>query len=195
MQIIHHLVEGELDEAIAVRIIQAAGHQPGVCYGKRGIGYIEAKVRGFNNAVQEVPCLALVDFMDTGQACPAEVVSRWLPHRHQNMLFRVMVREIESWVIADRRNLARFLQINLVRVPLNPEQMPDPKLSLVNLARHSRSSLIRDAIVPDFGSTAQVGRLYHSEMRRFISELWNAEEARENSSSLNRCLLRLEALH
>jgi hypothetical protein len=194
MQVINHLVEGELDEAVAVRIIQAAKHYPGVCYGKKGVGYIKEKVRGFNKAVHQAPFLTLVDFMDTGQSCPPEVVSGWLPHRHQKMLFRVVVREIESWIIADRRNLARFLKIHLVRVPVNPEQLTDPKLALVNLARHSRSALVRDAVVPESGSTAQVGRLYLSEMRRFVIEVWDAQEARENAPSLNKCLISLEEL-
>jgi hypothetical protein len=48
--------------------------------------------------------------------------------------------------------------------------------------------------VPESGSTAQVGRLYLSEMRRFVIEVWDAQEARENAPSLNKCLISLEEL-
>lgn len=194
MAAINLIVEGDLDEAVAGRIVQTAGHDLGVCYGKRGYGYIQSKIAGFNMAARNVHYLALVDFMDTGLPCPAEVIAQWVPNRQQNMLFRVVVREIESWLLADRINLARFLGISATRVPVSPEQINDPKLTLVNLARLSKNSRIRSALVPDVGSTAQVGRLYTSEMKVFISGLWDIDVARSNSSSLNKCLLRLEEL-
>ncbi len=194
MSIVHYLVEGGIDEAVAVRIIQTAGHIPGVCYGKKGYGYIRDKIQGFNRAVQQIPCLALVDFMDTGLVCAAEVVARWLPNRHANMYFRVVVREIESWLLADRTNLARFLRISITRLPATPEQIVDPKLTLINLARHSTSGRIREALVPEQGSTAQVGKLYTSELKRFVSEDWDLQIARTNAPSLDRCLRRLEGL-
>lgn len=194
MSIINYLVEGDIDEAVAVKIIQTAGHTSGVCYGKRGHGYIRAKIQGFNRSVQQVPCLALVDFMDTGLDCAVEVLTRWLPHRHANMFFRIVIREIESWLLADSVNLARFLGINKDRVPTNPEQINDPKLTLVNLARHSKIGKVRTALVPEQGSTAQVGKLYTSEVNKFVRESWNVEAARLNSPSLDMCVRRLEAL-
>jgi hypothetical protein len=195
MSIINLLVEGDLDEAAAVRLVETVGHTPGVCYGKKGLSYITTKIQGFNNSVYQVPCLALVDFMDTNLDCPPEVITQLLPIRNPNMLLRVVVRELESWLLADRNNIARFLQINIDQVPIAPEQIHDPKQTLVNLARRSRSSKLRSALVPNQGSTAQVGKLYASEMKRFISELWNIESARTNADSLDRCLSSLESLN
>lgn len=199
MAIIHPLVEGNLDEAVAFKIIKATGHTSGTCYGRKGIGYIKNKIQGFNQTARSIYYLTLVDFMDTQVinprlSCPPEVVTSWLPHRQPKMIFRVIVREIESWLLADRSNLAKFLKVNAGKIPANPEQVPDPKLKLINLARRSRSSQIRSALVPETGSTAQVGRLYDSEMKIFINTLWDIGKARSHAPSLDKCLKRLESL-
>jgi hypothetical protein len=194
MAIINTLVEGDLDEAAAKKIVSATDHIPGVCYGKQGWGYIRKKVGGFNNAARALYCLTLVDFMDTGIDCPPDVVIQWLPYRRPRMLFRVVVRELESWLIADRANLANFLRIDIGLITNHPEQLDDPKRELVNLARHSKYRGIRSALVPDAGSTAQVGKLYVSEMTRFINESWDVGTARHGAPSLDRCLGVLEGI-
>ena len=121
---INVLVEGIIDEAVARRLINETGHQPGVCYGKKGVSYIHQKIRGFNKSAASMPILTLVDFMDTGLKCPPEVTSSWLPHRCANMLCRIVVREIESWILADRNNLSTYLRVASNRVPLDPENVP-----------------------------------------------------------------------
>lgn len=194
MSIVNTLVEGDLDEAAAVKILAATHHVPGVYYGKRGWGYIRNKIQGFNQAARVLHCLTLVDFMDTGLPCPPEVVTSWLPHRQPRMLFRVVVRELESWLLADRGNLADFLRVDLALMPLAPEWLADPKHELINIARHSRLRRIRSAVVPDAGTTAQVGKLYVSEMMQFIETRWDLQVARASAPSLDRCLAALEAL-
>jgi hypothetical protein len=191
---INALVEGIMDEAAAQRIITAAGHQLGICYGKRGCSYIRQKVPGFNEAARDLAILALVDHMDTRLSCAPEVVSLWLLRRRPFMLLRVVVRELESWLLADREGLARFLGIPTGRVPPRPEEVEDPKRTLVNLARQSRSRTMRTSMVPARGSTSREGVLYASEMIRFIHGVWNIEAARINAPSMDRCFQRLEEL-
>ncbi len=159
MALINPLVEGYTDEAAALKLIRATGHTAGICYGKRGCGYIKTKIQRFNRASRSSRYLTLVDLMDTECSCPPEVLARWLPRLAPNMLFQVVVRELESWLLADRENIAHFLGVGLVRIPSNPEEILDPKLKLVNIARSSRSARVRRSLVPDSGSTAQVGKL------------------------------------
>jgi hypothetical protein len=192
--IVNMLVEGPLDEYAAAKIIQSVGHESGICYGKKGCDFIRDNIRRFNKAAHLTPYLTMVDFMDTGLPCPPEVVQEWLPHREPQMLFRLVVRELESWLLADRQGIADFLYIALNKVPHNPEDVGDPKQQLVNLARKSRSKSIRDALVPPPGSTAQVGRLYTSEIARFITSNWSIDEAKLLSPSLAKCISSLEAL-
>jgi hypothetical protein len=194
MAIINTLVEGDLDEAAALKLILTTKHEAGVCYGKRGCGYIKNKIKGFNQAAATLHCLTLVDLMDTDISCSVDLIDQWLPHRNDKMIFRVVVRELESWFIADDENLATFLGIDRTLVPLNPEELKDPKRELVKLASRSRIKQLRSALVPEAGSTAQVGKLYNSEMKRFINSYWDLEVARKTAPSLDRCLRALEAL-
>jgi hypothetical protein len=183
-----------MDEALAIRIIEGTGHMRGTIYGRRGCGYIREKIDGFNRAAQGAYYLALVDHMDTRLQCPPAVLSSWLPSRFPSMILRVVVRELESWLLADRNNIAKFLNISIAKVPISPETLQDPKSTLVSLAKQSRSRHIRSALVPNPGSTAKIGRLYTSEMIRFTNNQWDFRAARENGPSLHRCLVRLETL-
>jgi hypothetical protein len=183
-----------MDEAAASRLIKSTGHTPGTCYGKKGFTYIQEKVRGFNQTSVNTNYLVLVDFMDTGLACPADVVAQWVPHRQPGLIFRVVVRELESWLFADSENLASFLRVSATKIPSDPEQLTDPKLTLVNIARSSRSKSIREALVPEAGSKARVGKLYTSEMTQFIERDWNVENACMNSKSLSKCCKLLEEI-
>lgn len=194
MSVINPLVEGEMDEAAAFKLIEAAGHTPGVCYGKKGCGYIKTKVQGFNRSARTTCYLTLVDLMDTGLSCPPEVLAGWVPHLNRNMLFRVVVRELESWLLADRQNIANFLSVSPIQIPEHPEDIRDPKRELVNIARRSRNARIRRFLVPDSGSTAQVGKLYVSEMNTFINSQWDPQIARRIAPSLDSCLRKLEGL-
>jgi hypothetical protein len=194
MAVINYLVEGEIDEVVAVHIITKLGHEVGAGFGKKGSSYIKHKIGKFNLTAKNICYLTLIDFMDTGCECPAEVIIKWLPNRNDLMLFRVVVKEIESWLLADRKNIAKFLNVNIERIPLDPEAELDPKRQLVNIARGSRSSKIRLALVPGQNSTAQVGKLYTSEIKKFVNEFWDINTARENSPSLDKCLLRLQEI-
>lgn len=194
MATIHTLVEGPMDEAAAAKIIKAAGHVPGTCYGLRGCSYIKKKVRGYNRSAKSIYYLTLIDFMDTGEACAPDVVTEWVPDREPKMLFRIVIQELESWLLADREGIAQFLKVDLLKVPAMPEQLHDPKRQLIQLARRSRNKSIRAALVPEPESKANVGKLYTSEMIRFISMQWDIQKARANAPSLEKCLFRLEEL-
>jgi hypothetical protein len=121
-------------------------------------------------------------------------VSQWLPNRQTTMLLRVVVRELESWLLADHENMATFLSVSKELVPGNSEQLPDPKEEVVRLARRSRSKAIRESLVPRAGSTARVGPLYEAEMIRFIRNHWDISHAASYAPSLARCVQRLREL-
>ncbi|MGE0875350.1 MAG: hypothetical protein AB7O31_11840 [Burkholderiales bacterium] len=172
MATINPLVEGDIDAAIAARLISHTGHNVGIVYGRRGVGYVEAKLAGFNRSAKGSRYLAMVDLMDTANACAPDVVRTWLPHPEPMMLFRVVVREIESWLLADVEGMSEFLGVAPVRFVAQPESIQDPKQMLVNITRHSRSKGTRNSIVPDNRSTATVGPRYNAEMIRFVLEVY-----------------------
>jgi hypothetical protein len=194
MALINSIVEGVLDEAMAARLIEAAGHTHGFCYGKKGSAYIKAKIAKYNQSATSIRYLVLVDFMDTRLPCPGHVSRIWIPNRKPNLIFRVVVREIESWVMADSKNFAEFLHIAQSKVPQNPEQLSDPKQTLINLARSSRRKQIRESLVPETNSTAKIGKLYNSEISQFIANQWDLTKALRNAPSLEKCYQRLQAI-
>jgi hypothetical protein len=188
------VVEGNLDAAVGERLLATTGLGLGTVYGKRGYAYIEANLCRFNQSAHVVPYLALADFMDTGQPCPSRVVAAWLPSPRSLMVFRVVVREIESWLLADRENVAHFLGVPRAKVPSQPELIPDPKQKLVNLARRSRKASVKRLLVPPSGSPGVEGPGYTSELIQFVLHTWDIAAAGANAPSLARCLHALDEL-
>ena len=186
------LIEGHIDEAVARKILNFSGHESGVAYGKKGWTYIHKKIAAFDRSCSAQGLLTLVDLMDTRLACPATVVDEWLPSAHINHVFRIVVREIESWVLADRENIASFLNIPVAKLLFDPDAQVDPKQTLINLARGSRTKVIRNSLVPEAGRSASEGPLYTSEIVRFVTEYWDPSSAREHSKSLASCLSKLQ---
>jgi hypothetical protein len=182
---INPLVEGDIDAAIAMKVIQHAGHDSGIVYGRRGIGYIEKKLPGFNRSARGNRYLALVDLMDTKIACSPDVVRAWLPHPEAGMVFRVVEREIESWLMADVNSMADFLGVPPARFQQLPDAIPDPKQYMVNLARQSRRRTVRTALVPDPRSSSPVGALYNVELSAYVQAHWSPQRARALSPSLD----------
>src|SRR3954468_2916017 len=79
------------------------------CLGRRGIGYIQSKIRGLNEAARGMRIVVLAD-RDRYQNCPIELIQNWLGGpRHPNLVIRFAEMEAESWMIADAESLARFL--------------------------------------------------------------------------------------
>jgi hypothetical protein len=113
------------------------------------------------------------------------------------MCFRVAVRAVEAWLMADRKHLARFLAVNIARIPQNIEAVDHPKLTMVEIVRHSRRREIREDMVPRAGSGCVVGPAYTARLIEFVMSPkigWRPEVAAERSESLNRCLRCLHRL-
>lgn len=188
------LVEGYVDEAVAIRLLLHCGHNAGATFGIKGWSYIQQKAAAFDLGCRGQGLLTLVDRMDTREPCPVVVVQTWVPHRNPFHLFRVVVREIESWILADRESVSNFLAIPLAKISMDPEALDDPKRTLINLARGSRKRAIRDALVPVEGASASEGPLYSSEIIRFVAEQWSPERACQHSPGLEKCVARLNEL-
>ncbi len=186
------VVEDPLSEAVVRRLLRDLPFAVGTCYGRQGFGYIRKRIGVFNHAARTCPFLVLTD-LDTGE-CAAALIRVWLVERRDpNLLFRVAVREIESWLLADATGVAAFLGISLRRIPANPDSLVDPKKVLIDLARTSRRRDLRNAIVPRPGSTAVIGPDYNGVLTGFVLNNWNPLEAGRRSDSLGRFLKAVES--
>ena len=102
---------------------------------------------------------------------------------------RVAVREIESWVMADRVEFSRWLRVPVANVSESPDSLADPKESLINLARKSNRGGVRDGIVPPPGRP--IGPDYNGLLCGFVQRDWRPESARLTSPSLDRAMHRM----
>ena len=138
----------------------------------------------------------LVD-LDHDADCAPDLCRVWLPHRAQKMCFRVAVREVEAWLLADRERISQFLSVPLSKLPANPESEDDPKQVMVNLAARLRRRAIRQDMTPRPGSGRSVGPAYTSRLIEFVNApqiSWRPDVAAQRSDSLRRCLQALRVL-
>jgi hypothetical protein len=179
-------VEDQLSDAVARRLLQhASRYAVGTTYGREGFGYLRKTISGWNKAAKGVPFMVMTDLDD--YPCPRALIDEWLGEsKHPNLLLRVAVREVESWLLADILNLPQYLKVSRKYVPENPDTLTDAKASLVALAKRSHSSEIRAQIVPRTGSTAKQGPEYNSSLSRFVWSSWDIESAGSTSPSLAR---------
>ena len=186
-------MEGDLDEALLRRILGCAGMSLGTVYGRKGKRFLLQSIHGYNNAARYAPWVVLVD-LDRDGDCAPPYVQKWLARPSAQMCFRVAVRSIEAWLLADRERMARLLGVSRAWLPANPDSLDDPKRELINLARRSRRRAVRDDLVPRQGSGRSVGPLYTTRMIEFVQDEvagWRLDQAVCVSESLERCHLRL----
>jgi hypothetical protein len=189
-------VEGIVDEAVLRRLIQSVRAEAGPVYGRNGKGRLLERLPGYNNAARFAPWLVLVD-LDQDADCAPPFRTATLPLPAPKMCFRVAVREIEAWIMADRERLAQFLDVNPAWISSDPDGEPDPKARLVGLARRSKSRDISRDFVPRPGSRRIEGPAYSSRLIQFVSDRragWRPSVAARSSESLARCLRCLRRL-
>ena len=180
-------VEGPTDTPVARRLLTHLGLETGPIHETSGKVGLDKRLLGFNRAAANAPWLVLRD-LDHDAPCPSELVKLLLPSPAIQMCFRIAVNEMEAWLLADREQLAKYLSITLKSVPLDPEQVENPKQTLVNLARRSKRRSMREDIVPVEGTTAKVGPGYLARITEFATYHWRPEIAAETCRSLKRCL-------
>ena len=189
-------VEDPLSEVVARRILASVSprREVSLCLGLKGKDYLRQKAENLNQASKGSPVFLLTD-LDDPKDCPAGLIRSWLKTTRQpNFILRVAVMEVESWIMADREGFARFLSVLPERIPFDTDSIPRPKEFLVSLARQSRSSRLREDLVPVAGGTSKVGPAYNLQLASFVTQSWNPEAAAKVSHSLRRALHRAKEL-
>jgi hypothetical protein len=191
--VISGAVEGIVDEAVLRCLVRHVGAEPGPIHGRNGKQHLLQRLSGYNQAAHIAPWVVLVDLDQDGNCAPP-LRTRWLPRPAPRMCFRIAVREVEAWLLADRDRLAPFLGVARTRVPLLPEGVTDPKRAMVELARHSQRRAIQEDMIPRLGSGRTVGPAYASRLIEFVEATWRPDVAAEHADSLRRCCERLSRL-
>lgn len=184
------IVEDALSEEVVRRLLIEVGYQgDSVFRVMRGNGKIREGLKKFIGSSRFKPHLVLTDLDQ--YPCPPALLEAWgIQQLPSTMLLRIAVREIESWLMADRNSFADFLHVAIEKVPPEPDREIDTKQCLFAIVRKSRKRRLKMEILPTAGS--HIGPLFNEHFCRFARELWRIEQASENSPSLARTIRRLE---
>lgn len=184
--------EDEPSEEVAVRIAAQVGAQVFHRFRRDGFGYLKKNVRKFAEVARTSPVLLLTD-LDRA-ACPSSLIQEWMNGADvpNGLLFRVAVREIEAWLLADIDGLSAYLKVSSQHFPRIPDDLSDPKKTLLEIAKRSPRK-IRDEMVGVRGSVSAQGLGYSARLAAFARQSWDLERAAARSPSLRRALDRLAA--
>ncbi|WP_230458308.1 hypothetical protein [Leptospira weilii] len=120
-----------------------------------------------------------------------------------HLLFRVACDEGESWLMSDVSGFSKWLSIDkdlIPQVSSKDKKRPDcvelnfnfkPSLYWMReLATRSSDTILREKLIPKV--YAKKGPEYNSALLPFIQNIWNIEEAKQNSYSLRRAVERIQ---
>jgi hypothetical protein len=192
---INLVYEDDLSEAVMFKLINHFGEKYNVhnTYSGHGFGYLKSNIKGFNQASVVSPFFMLTDLDNYN--CPPSLINDWINFPlHSNFIFRIAVREVEAWLLADIEGLSEFLKVSPVNFPAFPENEIDSKNTLIRLARRSRIRRIREDVVP-INENAAIGPNYNGCLTEFVIRKWNIETALTRSNSLLKAFIKLEKFH
>ena len=187
--------EGLIDTAVLRRLVRDAGLIPGVEFGKRGKGKLDKQLMGFNNAARIGPWLVARD-LDHDAACASALRRKLLAEPAPYMCFRIVVREVEAWLLADADAFADHFKLSKGQLSAAPEQIDDAKGSMLSLLKKISSRADREAMVriDRSGQISGIGPEFNSRLTQFATNVWRPAKAATRSDSLSRTLRRIEDL-
>ena len=182
--------EDQLSEAIALSLIAdiSTPHFIQHTLGRRGNGYLRSKMDSWYQMAQQQVMVVLTD-LDRAN-CLVEFRDQWLvAEPPKNLLLRIAVREVESWVLADHVAMRALIGVKGV-LPAAPDELADPKQSLLKLAKSAPKQVREDLLKTIDGNLAQ-GLGYNARLTAWVHSEWSPQRAAERSPSLARARLRL----
>lgn len=185
--------EDELSEAVGLSLATEAGLEVGQQLRRGGFGYLKTRVHSFCKISLRQPVLLLTD-LDRAKCAPA-LVGKWMGNleRPENLIFRVAVREIESWLLADHDAIRNLLGNRIGKLPLDPDSLPDPKQALLALAGRAAREVREDLVMTE-GAFASQGLGYNARLCHMVRQDWQPARAADRSASLAKARIRLKEL-
>ncbi len=185
--------EDVLSEEVGFRLAMEAGLQVVQPLRRNGSGYLRSRILNFCEMASFQTVLVIADLDQI--RCPSRLLMNWLGSRKKpvNLVIRVAVREIESWLLADHQAMRGLLGSRAGKLPGEPESLLDPKRTLLNLARKAPRD-IRADLLPRDGAIASQGLGFNVRLGNLIRTEWSPARAAERAPSLRRARQRLDEL-
>jgi hypothetical protein len=187
--------EDELSEAVGYKLITT--FCPNLTMGQKlrraGNGYLRSRIKSLHAMAKHGHVLLLTD-LDKAP-CPTQLINAWKGQLvlADALMFRVAVREIESWLLADHNAMRQLFGKKAGSLPDDPDSLPDPKNTLLRLASKAPRR-IRDEICKSPGAVARQGIGYNQILCKLTRDSWDPVSAAERSASLSRACSRLRGL-
>jgi hypothetical protein len=163
--------------------------------GRRGFSYFQSRIDQIRRSATSLKFLVFLDGDELGTTCPSDAINNWFETRQpENVYIRFAFHEVESWLLADKDNLAAFLNLSVQAIPTVGDNVQNTKELLVRLARRSRSREIVQDLVPRSGFSSAVGPAYNARLSEFIQTSWDVRAAAAENESLARACRRVAAI-
>lgn len=158
---------------------------------KHGNSNLKKMIPAVSNMAKAGITVFILTDLDSA-VCAPELIKNWVPMQREQrempagFLFRIAVREVESWLIADRDILAATLGIPNANFSADPDSLDDPKAHLLGVIRTKGTRKIHREMLP--GPNSRIGPEYNNVLCRFVNDHWDPERAAVHSASLRRAL-------
>lgn len=175
--------EDALSEAVGRQLAAEVQLPIGESLRREGAGYLRRCVPNFCKIAAQRPVFMLTDLDRV--SCASALISTWLGNqpRPPRFVFRVVVREIESWLLADHRAMSKLFGSRVSKLPDCPDQLEDPKRALLKLAEKANRD-IRDELLVKRDAFASQGLGYNARLSAVVRETWSPSRAAQLSPSL-----------
>lgn len=168
-------------------------------------GEVKCKISEFNKLSESFPVILLTD-LDATTCAPQLLAELLKESKNENFIFNIAVDEAEAWLMADRKGFSKYFNIDIEDMPVAALTNQGGRKKLIEMKFAYKSSMYltrelikkmkkkehRDQLTPKPG--AAKGPEYNPCILPFINEYWDIQQAKENSDSLNRMVLRIEKL-
>ena len=201
--LIRYAVEDDPSEAVAIKLINQEKNNN--CkvreLGGSGRGYpsIFKRLDEYNETSKDSgePVIIFID-LDNIRCAPRllgnlqkshPIKDRQPPNKFQ---IRIAVREVESWLLADKQGMETYFGISQNAIHPSPEKLRDPKQELLNLIKGKAKAKFKRAMLPKGKGT--IGTGYNDYLVDFINTVWDSTRACANADSLVRAIKRIKQL-
>jgi len=167
-------------------------------------GQVKSRISEFNKLSETHPVVLLIDL--DNDVCAPLLINKLIKDKNKDFIFNIAVDEAEAWLMADVKGFASHFRIKIEDMPSAHQTRQGGRKGLteMNFAYKSSMYLTHELIKKSKNSeyiqqltpkkNAAKGPEYNSCMLPFIQNIWNIDDARQNSDSLNRMITRIENL-
>lgn len=187
--------EDELSEAVGLRLLEElqVDSTQVRTFRQGGFGYLKKQMENWINLSIRSNLLLITDLDQ--EVCASGLIEKWRGRSElpKGFLFRVAVREVESWLLADHEAIEKLIG-KKGKVPKEPDQLQDPKQKLLELAQRA-SRDVRDDMVKANQPNLRQALGYNARLCPWVQREWSPIRASERSPSLSRALRRMSELN